>query len=438
MRHKNLNSLAQKPFNHEGKSRLPVLAALVFVSLFGVAAAFGIAPDTVTRTIPTRTVVETIDLKLAAVNTEDDQNSYGFVDKVREGDTVATLLARLNIDDEDAENFIRKDAVGQGLYQLRPGRTVRAQISADGELLSLVYLNSQDNMLVVEKNGDGFKASERPIAPIARTVFKSGVIRSSLFGATDAAGIPETVAMQLAKIFSTSIDFHQDLRRGDQFSVVYEMLYQNGEPVRVGKVLTAEFINQNKSYRVAYFESPEGDGDYYTPDGRNLRKAFLRSPIEFSRVSSGFSSSRFHPVLNKWRAHKGVDFAAPSGTGILATADGKVSFVGTKGGYGNVVEIKHHENYSTLYAHLSRFGKMRVGEKIRQGEVIGYVGRTGLATGPHLHYEFKVAGVHNDPLTVAPLSQPMTAALRPAFDKTSKTLMAQLELLRGTNLARFE
>jgi murein DD-endopeptidase MepM/ murein hydrolase activator NlpD len=437
MRQKNLNSLAQKPFNHEGKSRLPVLAALVFVSLFGVAAAFGIAPDTVTRTVPTRIVVEPIHLKLDQ-SSDNDQHSYGFVDKVREGDTVASLLERLNVDDEDAENFIRKDRVGQGLYQLRPGRTVRAQTSAEGDLLSLVYLNSQDNMLVIEKNGGGFKAAEQPIAPTTRTVFKSGVIRSSLFGATDAAGIPDIVTMQLAKIFATSIDFHQDLRRGDTFSVVYEMLYQNGEPVRVGKVLTAEFINQNKSYRVAYFESPEGDGDYYTPDGRNLRKAFLRSPIEFSRVSSGFSSSRFHPVLNKWRAHKGVDFAAPSGTGILATADGKVSFVGTKGGYGNVVEIKHHENYSTLYAHLSRFGKMRVGEKIRQGEVIGYVGRTGLATGPHLHYEFKVGGAHQDPLTVAPLSQPMTPALRPAFDKTSKSLMTQLELLRGTNLARFE
>lgn len=437
MRFKNLNSLAQKPFNHEGKSRLPVLAALVFVSLFGVAAAFGIAPDTVTRSVPTRIVVEPINLQLSAP-AEENQSNFGFQDKVREGDSVASLLARLNVDDEDAENFIRKDAVGRKLYQLRPGRVVRAQTTEDGELVSLTYLNNQDTMLVVEKRGDGFTASEQPIAPTARQVFKSGVIRSSLFGATDAAGIPETVAMQLAKIFSTQIDFHQDLRRGDKFSVVYEMLYQNGEPVRVGKVLTAEFINQNKSYRVAYFESPDGDGDYYTPDGRNLRKAFLRSPIEFSRVSSGFSSSRFHPVLNRWRAHKGVDFAAPAGTGILATADGKVSFVGTKGGYGNVVEIKHHENYSTLYAHLSRFGKMRVGEKIRQGEIIGFVGRTGLATGPHLHYEFKVAGAHQDPLTVAPLSQPMTPALRPAFEKTAKILMSQLELLRGTNLARFE
>ena len=169
MRSKSLNSLAQKPFNHEGKSRLPVLAALVFVSLFGVAAAFGIAPDTITRTVPTRTVVETIDLKLVAVDNDDDQNSYGFVDKVREGDTVATLLARLNIDDEDAENFIRKDRVGQGLYQLRPGRTVRAQTSADGDLLSLVYLNSQDNMLVIQKNGDGFNAAEQPIAPTVPT-----------------------------------------------------------------------------------------------------------------------------------------------------------------------------------------------------------------------------------------------------------------------------
>lgn len=436
MRHNNLNSLAQKPFNHEGKSRLPFLAAVVFVSLFGVAAAFGIAPDTVTRTIPTHTVVQPIALSLAAP--AEDQNIYGYQDKVREGDTVATLLERLNVYDEDAENFIRKDAVGQSLYQLRPGRIVRVQTSADGDLLSLMYLNNQDSMLVIEKNGAGFKASVQSLELTARTVFKSGVIRSSLFGATDAAGIPEVVGMQMAKLFSTDIDFHQDLRRGDQFSVVYEMLYQNGEPVRVGKVLTAEFINQNKSYRLAYFESPDGDGDYYTPDGRNLRKAFLRSPIEFSRVSSGFSSSRFHPILNKWRAHKGVDFAAPSGTGILATADGKVSFVGTKNGYGNVVEIKHHESYSTLYAHLSRFGKIHVGEKIRQGEVLGYVGRTGLATGPHLHYEFKVAGVHNDPMTVAPLSQPMTAALRPAFDKASKALMAQLELLRGTNLARYE
>ncbi|MGB8337612.1 MAG: peptidoglycan DD-metalloendopeptidase family protein [Burkholderiales bacterium] len=437
MRYKNLNSLAQMPISHEGKSRLPFLAALVFVSLFSVAAAFGIAPDTITRTVPTHTVVEPINLNLS-ISAEASPSAFGFQDKVRQGDTVASLLARLNIDDEDAENFIRKDPVGQGLYQLRPGRIVRAQTTEDGDLLSLVYLNSQDNMLVVEKNGDGFKASEQPIAPTVRTVFKSGSIRSSLFGATDAAGIPDTVTMQMAKIFSTSIDFHQDLRRGDKFSVVYEMLYQNGEPVRVGKVLTAEFINQNKSYRVAYFESPEGDGDYYTPDGRNLRKAFLRSPIEFSRVSSGFSSSRFHPILNKWRAHKGVDFAAPSGTGILATADGRVSFVGSKSGYGNVVEIKHHENYTTLYAHLSRFGKISKGEKIRQGEIIGYVGRTGLATGPHLHYEFKVAGAHQDPLTVAPLSQPMPVADRPAFDKTSKILMAQLELLRGTNLARFE
>jgi murein DD-endopeptidase MepM/ murein hydrolase activator NlpD len=436
MRHNNLNSLAQKPFNHEGKSRLPFLAALVFVSLFSVAAAFGIAPDTVTRTIPTHTVIQPIALSL--VESDEDQASYGFQDKVREGDTVATLLERLNVNDEDAENFIRKDAIGQTLYQLRPGRIVRAQTSVDGDLLSLMYLNNQDSMLVIEKSGTGFKASEQALELTARTVFKSGVIRSSLFGATDAAGIPETVGMQLAKLFSTDIDFHQDLRRGDQFSVVYEMLYQNGEPVRVGKVLTAEFINQNKSYRLAYFESPDGDGDYYTPDGRNLRKAFLRSPIEFSRVSSGFASSRFHPILNKWRAHKGVDFAAPSGTGILATADGKVSFVGAKNGYGNVVEIKHHESYSTLYAHLSRFGKIHVGEKIRQGEVLGYVGRTGLATGPHLHYEFKIAGVHNDPMTVAPLSQPMTAALRPAFDKASKALMAQLELLRGTNLARYE
>lgn len=437
MHRNNLNSLAQKPSNHEGKSRLPVLATLVFVSLFGVAAAFGIAPDSVTHAVITSTVVEQIALQPQLQDIDNNKN-FGNQDKVREGDTVATLLARLNVDDPDAEDFIRKDAVAQKLYQLRPGRMVRTKTTDDGDLLSLAYLNTQDTMLVITKQGDTFSASEEPIAPTVRTVFKSGKIRSSLFGATDAAGIPEAVGMQLAKIFSTDIDFHQDLRQGDRFSVVYEMLYQNGEPVRVGKVLSAEFINQNKSYRVVYFETPDGEGDYYTPEGRNLRKAFLRSPIEFSRVSSGFSSSRFHPVLNRWRAHKGVDFAAPSGTGILATADGRVSFVGNKGGYGNVVEIKHHESYSTLYAHLSRFGNVHKGDKIRQGEILGYVGRTGLATGPHLHYEFKVAGVHNDPLTVAPLSQPMTAEYRPAFNLVAKANTAQLDLLRGTNLARFE
>ncbi len=437
-----MNSLAQKRLTKtsktsEGASRLPVLAALVFVSLFGIAAAFGIAPETSVHNVPTTTVVQPVQLAPTAQATA-TKGSFGYQDKVREGDSVAILLARLNVDDLEAEDFIRKDAVAQRLYQLRPGRIVRVQTNEDGDLLSLVYLNTQETMLSIEKQGDGFSAKEQPIAPTVRTVFKSGKIRSSLFGATDAAGIPDAVTMQLAKIFSTDIDFHQDLRRDDTFSVVYEMLYQNGEPVRVGKVLTAEFVNQNKVYRVVYFESPDGEGDYYTPEGRNLRKAFLRSPIEFSRVSSGFSSSRLHPVLNTWRAHKGVDFAAAHGTGILATADGKVSFVGTKGGYGNVVEIKHHESYSTLYAHMSRFGGVRVGQKIRQGELVGYVGRTGLATGPHLHYEFKVAGVHHNPLTVAPLSQPMTAQYRPAFDKDAKALTAQLDLLRGTNLARFE
>ena len=269
---------------------------------------------------------------------------------------------------------------------------------------------------------------------------KSAEIRNSLFGATDAAGLPDTIATQIADIFSTDIDFHRDLRKGDRFSVVYEVFYDRGEPVKSGRVLAAEFINQGKSYQAVYFNTAENEGGYYTADGKNLRKQFLRSPLEFSRITSGFTNARFHPVLQTWRAHKGIDYGAPTGTRVKATADGVVEIAGRQGGYGNVVVLRHQTKFTTWYGHLSGIAKgLRKGKRVAQGEVIGFVGATGLATGPHLHYEFRINDVHQNPLRIAmPAALPISPELKPKFEQTAKSYGERLDLLRTTNLARLD
>ena len=296
-------------------------------------------------------------------------------------------------------------------------------------------------MLSVTRQGDGLAVSEQPLQFERRVLMKSGDIRSSLFAATDAAGLADSIAIQVADIFSTDIDFHRDLRRGDRFSVVYEMFYDQGSPVRAGRVLAAEFINVGRLYRAVWFQYAEGQGGYYTPDGRNIRKAFLRSPLEFSRISSGFTNARFHPILQKWRAHKGIDYAAPSGTRVKATGDGVVEFAGRhQAGYGNVVVLRHQSKFTTWYGHLSGFAKgMRKGARVAQGETVGFVGATGLATGPHLHYEFRINDVHQNPLRVAlPAAPPIGPEQKPAFDAAAAPLAQRLALLRSTNIARLD
>jgi murein DD-endopeptidase MepM/ murein hydrolase activator NlpD len=295
-------------------------------------------------------------------------------------------------------------------------------------------------MLTVKPDGDGFRVREE-VAPLERRiVMKSGEIKSSLFAATDAAQLTDAVADQMAQVFSTDIDFHKDLRRGDRFTVVFEMYYDAGEPVRSGRMLAAEFVNDGKPYQAIWFERPNGQGDYYALDGKPIKKAFLRSPLEFSRITSGFTSARFHPVLQRWRAHTGVDYAAATGTGVKATSDGVVEFAGQKGGYGNVVILRHQKRYTTLYGHLSGFGRgVHDGARVSQGDVIGYVGMTGLATGPHLHYEFRIDDVYQDPLTVAmPDAPPITTEYRSAFDAVAHPMGLRLGLLRNTNLARLQ
>ena len=281
--------------------RLP--AALIAIPCFGVVAAFGVAPETFIDPVPVNNVVEEITLP-ALMLPSADSNAPTFTreERIQRGDTVASLLARLQVNDPEALQLLRNNQHAKALRQLVPGKTLRAITAADGKLMSLRYLNG-GNLLSLDRNETGYTVKHEPAQLERRTLMKSAEIRNSLFGATDAAGLSDAIATQIADIFSTDIDFHRDLRKGDRFSVVYEVFYHRGEPVRSGRVLAAEFVSQGKAYRSVYFQYAENQGGYYTPDGKNLRKQFLRSPLEFSRITSGFTNARFHPVLQAWRAH---------------------------------------------------------------------------------------------------------------------------------------
>lgn len=368
-------------------------------------------------------------------------------DVTRSSDTADTLLKRLGIDDPAAAAFLRADPNAQQALLGRSGRSLKAEASDVNTLLSLVARWSpEDNgnfkRLVIERNGPAF-SSRLETAPLtASPRLASGTIQTSLFAATDDAQMPDAVASQIAEIFSGDIDFHRALRKGDRFSVVYETLEGDGEPLRAGRVLSAEFVNDGKIYQAMWFQDPASSaslpqdegrathsltkGGYYTLDGQSLRRAYLASPMAFSRVTSGFKM-RFHPILQKWRAHLGVDYAAPTGTPVRSVGDGVVEFAGVQNGFGNVVFIKHRNSHTTVYAHLSRIA-VRRGQQVGQGQNIGAVGATGWATGPHLHYEFRVNGAHQNPLTVARKSEstPVSAAAKPLFMRFASTARQQL------------
>lgn len=408
------------------------------ISLFGMVAAFGTAPSTLELQIAQQTVVEQL---VPPVAKTDENSGEVFVreDRILRGDSVASLLARLGVQDDEAFRFLRAERATQAIFQqLRPGKPVTATVSESGELQTLSYpLNGQDHALIVERKDGSLRASEQTLKLEPLVEMKSGEIRYSLFGATDAAGLPDSVATQLADIFGGDIDFHRDLRRGDRFSVVFETLTHFGKPVKTGRILAAEFVNQGRSYRAVWFADADGKGAYFTPEGKNIRKAFLRSPLEFSRITSGFSLSRFHPILQKWRAHKGVDYGAPVGTRIKSTADGVVEFVGNQGGYGRVAILRHQGRYTTLYGHLSAFAAgLKKGARVAQGDVIGYVGASGWATGPHLHYEFRINGMYQNPLAIAlPSAPPLSLQQLGQFRAQVQPQLARLDLIKGSNLA---
>jgi murein DD-endopeptidase MepM/ murein hydrolase activator NlpD len=303
-----------------------------------------------------------------------------------------------------------------------------ARFPADREELARTHFTR----LTISRIDGQWLAHLQTVPYAAQTRLASGTVRSTLFGATDEAGLPDAVAAQLAEMFSTEIDFHRELRRGDTFSIVYEALTADGEPVPwnggAGRVLAAEFVNGGRAHHAVWYQPPEGDGAYFGLDGSSKRRVFLSSPMEFSRVTSGFAM-RMHPTLNEWRRHLGVDYGAPIGTPVRAVGAGIVDFAGWQNGYGNVVQIKHGKEHSTLYAHLSQMD-VRKGQLIEQGQRIGAVGMTGWTTGPHLHFEFRIAGQHQDPLQVARASETVAldAASRARFAELVGSLQAKLDV----------
>ena len=422
----------------ESKLRLRWIVALCSLPFLGMVAAFGTAPDTEYSFVQTRTVVEALDIAHPEPSADADQ-VFWREERFGRGDTISDLLARLGVNDEEARAFLLKVKSGRSMQLLRPGTTVQARTADDGTLLALRYITDKGRLIGFEKQGAEFAPVEQQLSLSPEQQMKSGEIRSSLFAATDAAGLSDNVATQIADVFAGDIDFHRDLRRGDKFTVIYEMFYHEGRAIKSGRLLAAEFINQGRSFRTVWYQDAEGKGGYYTPDGKNLRKAFLRSPLEFSRISSGFAM-RFHPILHQWRTHKGIDYAAPVGTHVKATADGTVEYAGRQNGYGNVVTLKHQSGISTSYAHLSSItAGLHKGSRVQQGDVIGHVGQTGWATGPHLHYEFRVNNEVRNPLKVAlPAALPIPPQQMAAFNNVSGPMAAKLNLLKNTNLALIE
>lgn len=414
------------------------------LSLFSMVTAFGTVAAPSLSDTPQHTVVERLSPPhLAAIDV--DKEAFFREDRVQRGDTVHRLLQRLGIDDMAASEFLlQHPSTRQVFRQLTPGKMLSARTDAEGELLTLTLpLNGKESAIVVTRHGDGFVAGEQAIPHEIVPVAKSAQIRHSLFGATDAAGIPDGVATQLAEIFGGEIDFHRDLRKGDRLSVIYESISSQGRTLRSGRILAAKFVNNGKTHQAFWFANPnagESGGAYYSVEGKSLRRAFLRSPLEFSRITSGFTAARFHPVLQQWRAHKGTDYGAPIGTRVKATSDGVVEIASVQSGYGNVIILRHQGRYSTLYGHLSGFAPgVRTGSRVSQGDVIGFVGMTGMTSGPHLHYEFRVDNVQKDPQTVAlPTTAPLTPQQLSQFRLRSEAHLARLGLIDGVNLSMAE
>ena len=427
------------------------VSAAIVVALAGFAAtAFGLAPLALDDAAPTqRTVTQSVAPGVMAAQLEalatHDISLYRS-DTTRSSDTASSLLRRLNVNDPAAAAFFRSNVIAKTLLNGQGGKMVRASTGASGRLDDLIARYPADNAelrathftrLTVSKASGQFAASVETVPLAAQVRLGSGTIRNSLFAATDASRIPDPVAVKMAEIFANDIDFRRELRRGDTFSVVYEALTADGEPITwnqsSGKVLAAEFISNGKSYSAVWFnDTVSGKGAYFDMAGMSKIRSFLASPMEFSRVTSSFAM-RIHPILNTWKQHKGVDFGAPTGTAVRSVGDGVVDFAGKQNGYGNVVEIKHSHERSTLYAHLSRID-VRQGQHIEQGTVIGAVGSTGWATGPHLHFEFKRTGVQVDPTEIAKSSETNTVspAAKSRFVEMALAVKAQLNAAEST------
>jgi murein DD-endopeptidase MepM/ murein hydrolase activator NlpD len=426
---------------HHPRQVTAVVAAMLLTAGGGAFAVASLGPDP--SLLPVREILENVQpLPLAEQSEALDAHRFSLfnAEAVRSSDTAETLLARLGVNDPVAASFLRQDPLARPQLLGVPGRQVNAEFTDGRNLLRLTVRWAMDNAsfrrLVVERQADGNFASRIEAAPLVASLrIGSGSIRSSLFAAVDEAGIPDAVTTQLVDIFSGDIDFHRNLRAGDRFAVVYETLEADGEPLRTGRVVSAQFVNGGRTLEALWFEEQGQRGGYYDFQGHSLQRAFLASPMEVTRVTSGFAM-RMHPIHNTWRAHKGVDYGAPSGAPVRSIGEGSVDFAGTMSGYGNVVEIDHGKGASTLYAHLSRID-VRKGQRVERGQRIGAVGATGWATGPHLHFEFKENGQQRDPLEVARRQAPateLTAQSRPQFTRVAQSMRTQLAVAASANM----
>jgi len=408
-----------------------VIAAVLLCTGGGAFAVASLGPDA--SDLPVRQVLETV-APLPVAGQRDALDAFSFTlfrtEQTRSGDTAEALLKRLGVSDPAAAAFVRGNGEARAAFFNRVGRTINAEVGQDNRLHKLVARWMPDGdggfkRFVVEKTPAGFAARTEADMPTPGSRLASGVVRSSLFAATDAANIPDAVAGQLADIFQGDVDFRQ-LRKGDRFAVVYETFEAEGQTLRTGRVLSAEFESNGRISQALWFQEPGQKGGYYRPNGDSLRKAYLSSPVEFSRISSGFAM-RMHPIQHQWRQHHGIDFAAASGTPVRAVGDGKVDFAGQQNGYGNIVILGHRNGQQTAYAHLSRID-VKEGQAVAQGQTIGAVGMTGWATGPHLHFEFRVNGQYEDPSMIAQQDggMPISTAARANFDKLASATRTEL------------
>lgn len=365
------------------------------------------------------------------------QNLHRISVKIRRGDTLTSVFKRLNISKAELAAIIAAHPRNKMLTHVHIGDRIQLTYDNDNAVHELVYRPTLTSELTVRRAAEGFSSNLSNIKLDQRQAYAHGVIKGSLFASGKKQRIDGRLLRELVEIFQWDIDFAKDIRPGDSFSIVYDENYLEGQKVSNGHIAAAEFTNQGRRYRAVRFVDPKGHVDFYTPQGRSLKKQFSRTPVKFTRISSTFSLGRWHPILHKIRKHKGVDYAAPTGTPIKATASGTISFKGRKGGYGNVIVIQHGRQYSTLYGHMKSFAQgIRNGSPVQQGQVIGYVGRSGLATGPHLHYEFLVNGIHRDPLTVAlPSGNPVPHAYRLQFKAHVNRLMAHMQTHQQVELA---
>ncbi len=356
---------------------------------------------------------------------------------VAKGDTLSTLFGKVGLPATAVHEILASDKQAKQFSQLKHGQKLEFELSPEGQLTNLHSKLSDLESISLTKNDKGYTFNRITAKPTVRSAYVHGVINSSLSQSAARAGLSHSLTMDMASVFGYDVDFAQDIRQGDEFDVIYEQKVVNGKAVGNGPILSARFTNRGKTYTAVRYTNKQGNSSYYTADGNSMRKAFIRTPVDFARISSKFSMGRKHPILNKIRAHKGVDYAAPRGTPIKAAGDGKVLLAGRRGGYGNTVILQHGNTYTTLYGHMQGFAKgVKTGGTVKQGQVIGYIGTTGLSTGPHLHYEFQVNGVHVDPLgQKVAMADPISKGERARFLAQSQPLMARMEQEKATLLA---